>query len=150
MHELGLAEGLLAVTLDIAGARPVQRVQVRVGALQRVVPDSLEFGFRLVAEGTPAATAVLEIVEVPARVRCRECGEESAVDGALLLCAACSSSQLEVLSGDEVLVDEVELADSPAEVIRRPGSRVEEPPHEHDHGHEHVHAHAHPTQAEPR
>ena len=64
MHELGIAEGILAVVDDIAAGRPVTRVVVRVGDDQRVVADSLEFGFSLLAEGTACADARLECVRV--------------------------------------------------------------------------------------
>jgi hydrogenase nickel incorporation protein HypA/HybF len=135
VHELGLAEGILAVTLGIAGERKVRRVTVRVGALQRVVPDSLEFGFRLLAEGTPAADARLDVVPVRARLRCAACGTESDMSGGVFGCPSCGSPEVIALSGEEILVDEVELGGDHPEVIRRPGLTVTEPPHEHDHDH---------------
>jgi hydrogenase nickel incorporation protein HypA/HybF len=61
MHEMGLAEGILAVALDVAGAERIERVRVRVGELQRVTPDSLRFCFELAAQDTPAAHAVLDV-----------------------------------------------------------------------------------------
>lgn len=132
MHELGLAEGILALTLDIAGEREVRRVTVRVGDLQRVVPDSLEFGFRMLAEGTPAALAELDVVRVAARVRCARCGEESEMASGVVACASCGSPEVIIFSGDEILVDEVEVGGDHIEVIRRPGAEVFEAPHVHD------------------
>ena len=64
MHELGLAEGILAVAMDLAGERTVSRVTVRIGDEQCIVADSLEFGFRLLAEDTVCAQAALECVPV--------------------------------------------------------------------------------------
>lgn len=61
MHELGLAEGILAVVLDVAARERVERVRVSVGELQRVVPDSLRFCFELAAEDTLASNAVLDV-----------------------------------------------------------------------------------------
>lgn len=61
MHELGLAEGILAVVLDVAERERVERVRVSVGALQRVVPDSLRFCFELAAQDTLASKAVLDV-----------------------------------------------------------------------------------------
>jgi hydrogenase nickel incorporation protein HypA/HybF len=133
MHELGLAEGILGVTLDIAGRREVRRITVRVGVLQRVVPDSLEFGFRLLAEGTPAAHARLDVVPVGALLQCRGCGEQREMAGGIFACPACGSPEVTALSGEEILVDEVELEGEVPEVIRRPGLTVTERPHEHDH-----------------
>ena len=65
MHELGLAEGILTVAIDMAGDRPVTRIVVRIGDEQRIVPDSLEFGFQLLAEGTVCEGASLRCVAVP-------------------------------------------------------------------------------------
>ena len=65
MHELGLAEGILTIATDMAGERPVTRIVVRIGEEQRIVPDSLEFGFQLLAEGTVCEGASLRCVVVP-------------------------------------------------------------------------------------
>jgi hypothetical protein len=64
MHELGLAEGILTVATDMAGERSVTRIVVRIGDEQRIVPDSLEFGFQLLAEGTVCEGASLECVAI--------------------------------------------------------------------------------------
>ena len=71
MHEMALAEGILGVALDVGEGRPVKRIQLRIGALQHVTPDSLRFCFQLVAENTPAASAVLDLEPLP------ETGEEA-------------------------------------------------------------------------
>jgi urease beta subunit len=65
MHEMGLAHAILAVTVDIAGDRPVTRVAVSVGEHQAVSADSLEFSFQLLCEGTIAAGATLGVRTVP-------------------------------------------------------------------------------------
>ncbi|HEY7495474.1 MAG TPA: hydrogenase maturation nickel metallochaperone HypA [Candidatus Tectomicrobia bacterium] len=118
MHELALAEGILAVVLDAADAQRVRRVCLRVGKLLLVVPDSLQFSFQLVADGTPAAAAVLEMEEVPARWRCKQCSAESESDLQPLQCQGCGASEVEVVAGGELLVDAVEL--QTGVTIRRP------------------------------
>jgi len=62
---MGLAEGILAVCLHIAGDRPVLRVAVSVGEQQAVSADSLGFSFGLIADGTAASGAPLEVRMVP-------------------------------------------------------------------------------------
>jgi len=109
MHEMPLAEGILEVALQAAGDRPVRRVRVRAGALQRVVPDSLQFCFELVAAGTPAADAHLLIELVPARLRCRRCNTETEQVSPPFLCGACGDPDVEYVSGEELMVDGVEL-----------------------------------------
>ena len=109
MHELALAEGILAVALDAAEEQPVQRISLRVGTLQRVVPDSLQFSFQLLAEHTPAAGALLEIKHIPARVRCTRCGARGRLEISLFRCRSCGASEIQIMSGEELLVDAVEL-----------------------------------------
>jgi hypothetical protein len=65
MHELGLAEGIMTVAIDMAGERTVNRIVVRIGEEQRVAPDSLAFGFQLLAEGTNCEGAALQCLAVP-------------------------------------------------------------------------------------
>ncbi|HZU15696.1 MAG TPA: hydrogenase maturation nickel metallochaperone HypA [Candidatus Dormibacteraeota bacterium] len=108
MHEIGLCEGVLGVVLEAADGRAVRRVRVRVGRLLRVWPESFEQAWRLVGEATPAGAAAVELDEVPARIRCRGCGHE-AEPGDLPLCPGCGSSDVEVVAGDELIVEEVEL-----------------------------------------
>lgn len=106
-----MAEGILAVVLDVAEGQTVQRVQLRVGKLHLVVPDSLRFCFELAAQETPAAGARLEMAEVPARVRCHECWAESETGAPPFHCGACGTFDVELVAGEELLVDAVELED---------------------------------------
>ena len=64
MHEMGLAQGIVAVVEDVAGDRGVERISVRVGSALAVVGDSLAFNFDLVTEGTPLEPAVLDVAHV--------------------------------------------------------------------------------------
>jgi hydrogenase nickel incorporation protein HypA/HybF len=108
MHEMPLAEAILEVALGVADGRAIRQVRVRAGALQRVVPDSLQFCFELVAAETPAAEARLLVEIVPARLRCRRCDRETDQLAPPFLCGACGDPDVEYVSGDELLVDGVE------------------------------------------
>jgi len=109
MHEMALAQGILAVVLDAAEDEPVRRVRVRVGALQQIVPDSLQFSFQLLSEGTPAFGGALEIKPVSARIRCKTCGAKSILKASLFRCKYCRADNVEIVTGNELLVDAVEL-----------------------------------------
>lgn len=118
MHELALCEGVLSVALEASGGRPVKRVRVRVGQLQRVLPESWEMCWRMAAMDSPAASAISELVEAPARVRCRSCGAEGPPSPPLE-CAECGSPAIAILAGEELVVEEVELEDGL--VLANPG-----------------------------
>jgi hydrogenase nickel incorporation protein HypA/HybF len=109
MHELSIAEAIADVATRHAHGRRVVRVEVKVGHLRQVVPDSLHFAFELVAQGTALDGAELAITHIPAAGRCRACGAKSAMEGFPLCCARCGGLDMEVLAGEELLVDALEL-----------------------------------------
>ncbi len=109
MHELSLAESVVRIATVHAAGRAVVKVELKVGHLRQVVPSALEFAFELVAQGTPVEGAELVLEEVPAAGRCRRCGAESELPGFPLACAACGGLDLELLRGEELLVDALEL-----------------------------------------
>ena len=85
---------------------------MKVGYLRQVVPSSLTFGFELLAEGTPVEGAELEIEQIPAEGRCHECGLEAQLDGFPLSCPGCGGFQLEILKGEELIVESLELEEA--------------------------------------
>jgi len=116
MHELAIAESVVQIAAEHARGRRVTAVQVAAGHLRQIVPDALAFAFELVALGTPVEGARLELREVPARVRCRACGAETTQDGFPLACRACGGFDVEVIAGEELLVEELEI-EAEAEVM---------------------------------
>jgi hydrogenase nickel incorporation protein HypA/HybF len=112
MHELSIAQAIVAVADRHAAGRSVYAVDVKVGHLRQVVPSALEFAFELLAHGTELEGAQMVIEEVPAAGRCRRCGVESELPGFPLACAACGGLDLELLRGDELLVDALELEEA--------------------------------------
>lgn len=109
MHELSIAEAILDVAARHAAGRRVLKIEVRVGHLRQVVPDSLDFAFSLVSQGTALDGAALEITHVPAAGRCRDCDARSVMEGFPLCCARCGGLDVEMLAGEELLVDALEL-----------------------------------------
>ena len=109
MHELAIADSVLRIVCAHAGERKVTAVELRVGHLRQVVPDALEFSFTLVAEGTVADGAALRMTEVPAGGVCRACGTDGALGDFPLSCSRCGGLDVEVLRGEELCVDALEL-----------------------------------------
>lgn len=109
MHELAIAQGVLAITERHAAGRRVTKVELKVGHLRQVVPSALSFAFELSAVGTAAEGAVLELEEVPAAGWCRTCEARTDLPELPLLCRVCGSSEVEVTQGEELLVDSLEL-----------------------------------------
>ena len=114
MHELSIATAVLGTALKHAEGRQVTVVGVRVGGLRQVVSDSLRFYFDIVAAGGPCDGARLELEEVRPRLHCSACGHEWEPLWPEFRCQMCTAGAVEVLSGEELLVDYIEVEESQA------------------------------------
>ncbi len=109
MHELSLCEAIADSATRHADGRGVNRVSVRIGHLRQVVPDALQLAWEVLTAGTALEGAELDIDHVPATIRCGACGQESELAAPVMLCPACGSADVAVLTGDELLVVSLEL-----------------------------------------
>lgn len=62
MHELGITRNIVAIAHEAARGRRIVRITLEVGALAGVEPRAIAFCFDVVAQGTTAEGAVLDIV----------------------------------------------------------------------------------------
>lgn len=109
MHELAITQEVVALVSERTGGAKVRRVVLRIGKLSAVLPDAVQFCFEVCCEGTPLEGAALEIVETPGTARCRACGATVTLDRPYGMCT-CGAFDLEWLTGEELLIQEVELA----------------------------------------
>lgn len=112
MHELAVCQGLMNQVEQIAqreSAERITRILLNIGPLSGVEPQLLAEAFPIAAAGTVAEDAELVIDQLPIRVRCLTCGEESDASANRLLCGACGDYRTQLLSGDEMLLVSVEL-----------------------------------------
>lgn len=112
MHELSVCMSLLDQVRIIAnerGAGKVTRIELRVGPLSGVEPDLLRQAYPLAAAGSIAADAELVIENADIVVSCSQCGAESDAKPNRLLCASCGDFRTNVISGDEMILQRVEL-----------------------------------------
>jgi hydrogenase nickel incorporation protein HypA/HybF len=112
MHELSIATALVAIAERHAAGRRVSRVDVRVGHLRQVVPSALEFAFELVTNGTSLQGAELVIDPVPVVVRCETCAAQTEQEAFPFACTACGAWDVEVVQGEELLVDSIDLEET--------------------------------------
>ena len=111
MHELSIADAIVQIALRHADGRRVHTVEVSIGWLRQVVPTSLEFAFELLSEGTPLEGAQLDLHEIAPCGRCRACAGETVMSEFPLQCGHCGGFDLELLTGEELQVDALELED---------------------------------------
>ena len=115
MHEMGIAMQIIEIaTASIPpdeGAVKVARVNLKVGKLAAVVADSLRFCFEIAAKETPLEGAELGIEEIPVVARCKACHSEWTIEGPAFSCQQCGSGKIDVLSGRELNIESIEIAD---------------------------------------
>ncbi len=114
MHELSVCYALLDEVERIAmerGACRVSGIVIKMGPLCGVEPEFLLRAYPLAAAATIAAGARLVLEQVDIIVRCSECGAESSVSPNRLLCASCGDFRTNVICGDELILQRIELED---------------------------------------
>ena len=112
MHELAVAQALVEqvnAVIDQHGAALASQIRVRIGPLAGVVPELLASAFPLAAAGSRMEHAELEFAHAPIQVRCQTCGLDTEAAMNRLICGACGDWHTQVISGDELLLESVEL-----------------------------------------
>jgi hydrogenase nickel incorporation protein HypA/HybF len=113
VHELSLSSAIVNTVVKHAAGRRVSVVNLRVGALRQVVPDTLEFYFGFVARDTVCEGARLEQELIPAHLRCDGCESEWAIDVPVFTCPRCGPrAGVEIASGDEFEVESIEVEEA--------------------------------------
>ena len=82
---------------------------LRIGVLSGVVPDLFASAFEMYKKGTIAESARLEIVPVPVKLRCPDCGGEAVREDTDFSCAGCGSRRVEIVEGRDLIVETIEL-----------------------------------------
>jgi len=112
MHELPVTEQLLNIVLEHANqadAERVLKINVVIGDLTHFNGESIQFYLDILSKGTKAERASLLISRVPARVRCKSCGNEFTPKETDWVCPRCSGFIDEVISGRECYVESIEV-----------------------------------------
>ena len=113
MHELSIVEALLGQVeeqLDRAGeSGRVTRLSLIVGRLSGVNCDSIRFAFELLAPGTVLEAAELAISQPRAECVCEDCGATSQIDRILAQCPSCTSHDITIRGGTELILQTIDL-----------------------------------------
>ena len=112
MHEISLCEGIRGVIEENARRHAFQRVKrvwLEIGALSCATPEAMRFAFAAVMRGSPAEQARLEIIEVPGRAWCEQCGRNVSISEYYDPCPGCGGFALRVTAGEELRVKRLEV-----------------------------------------
>jgi hydrogenase nickel incorporation protein HypA/HybF len=110
MHELTLAESVIGIVESVARksrASKVLRVNLAIGALAHIEPETLQYCCALVARDTLAEGASFEIERTPGRAWCGVCLQEHELSTPGTPCPTCGGYQLTITGGDEMQVMDI-------------------------------------------
>ena len=108
-HEIGISQDILKKALELAGQKGLARItklKVVIGEFYLPNEGQILHSFGHVSKGTLAEGAKLELKVSPIRGKCSSCGAE--LKDAALKCGNCGKSEIEIVSGKELLVEIVE------------------------------------------
>ena len=112
MHELSTCKSLIQQTQKAIAdysACKIKSITVLIGELARVDVDELIELFPLASKGTIAENAELIVKREPAIFSCNDCHLTSHSDGCHFICSHCQSHQLTLISGVDMILDNIEL-----------------------------------------
>lgn len=115
MHELALSSAIVNAVAKHAGGQRVAVVNLRVGRLRQVLPDTLAFYFEFAARDSVCEGARLVQEVIDPRLRCNRCGREWEIEIPAFRCPACGGSDVEIACGDEFVVESIEVQSGEAE-----------------------------------
>jgi hydrogenase nickel incorporation protein HypA/HybF len=107
MHEFAIAVDIVDIAVSAArqeGATRVKEVEIEIGQLSGVVMEALEFSLEAAVKGTLLEHARRNLVTVPGRARCTQCGREYDTDTLYQACPACQAMAPEIIQGRELRV----------------------------------------------
>lgn len=110
MHELGVLSAMVKTIEEIVekeGLTKVQKLVLEVGELSGIIPSYMEACWPAAVYKTFMEDTVLEMETIPGIVRCRECGKEFNATAHDFACPHCHGHNMEILSGNDVLIREL-------------------------------------------
>ena len=112
MHELPVTQGLLATALRAAEAQNATRItdlHLLIGQLSSIIDDSVQFYWDIISRGTVAEGATLHFQRVTMTLFCFDCGQTCQPTPGTLCCSRCGGHQVEVVGGDELRLEAINI-----------------------------------------
>jgi len=112
MHELAITQSMVDLVLEEAGkadASKIEKINLVIGEMSGYVEESVQFYFDFFTKGTIAEGAFLFFTMVPCQARCRDCSETFEPKELDWTCPHCQGSRLEIIAGNELRVESIEV-----------------------------------------
>ena len=114
MHEMMVAQSILSTIRHEAakvGAKPI-RAKISCGQLNPINDEALNFAFEAAAKGTECEGMKIEVVHIPLKSTCKNCGNESDFDIYSSGCGKCQSTDFTIGSDAPLMLEQIELEGS--------------------------------------
>lgn len=119
MHEISVCCAVAETVRRHASGRRVVAVNVEIGQLRQIVPETMTFCWGHVVDGTELQGARLVVDYIPMRVTCRSCGTSAEMTRPVLVCEGCGGADVTVLGGDEFAIVSIDVDDPTSSRPRR-------------------------------
>jgi len=113
MHELGVLNSMVHTIENIIKEQHLTKVHklvIEVGELSGIVPRYLEQCFPAATYKTFMEETQLELIIIPGIVKCRSCGRVFNAIYSDLSCPNCSSLDMEILEGNDIIIKKIECS----------------------------------------
>lgn len=115
MHELAVTKSILKLALDHAaqnGGAEILSIRLAIGEMRNLEEEWIQRYFDYISKGTIAEKAHIKVRKIPVAFLCKECGKQFTAnlhEDKKLLCSHCGSFKYDLLTGRELLVEQLEV-----------------------------------------
>ena len=112
MHEMTIARQIVGIVEETLSTHPntiCTTVHIKIGEMRAIIPESLNFAYQAIIQGTRLSQSKLVITSVPVMARCHSCQKQMHIRDFEFLCSACHSQDLEIMEGRELHVEKLEV-----------------------------------------
>jgi hydrogenase nickel incorporation protein HypA/HybF len=112
MHELSITESLLNTATEYAQknkAKKVIALNLVIGDLSGIFDESIQFYWEMISEKSICEKSILNFDKRKAIMKCLACENEFPLNGELVPCPKCASMNLKVVTGNEFLLESIEI-----------------------------------------
>ena len=115
MHELSIAQNIIEIVKDNAEklhATKVSEVELDIGTISGVIPETLEFALDIAVKNTILEGAKIKMNIFQAKAKCLSCEKDFDVDDIYTMCPHCGSLQFDIIQGKELKVRSIKIEDN--------------------------------------
>jgi hydrogenase nickel incorporation protein HypA/HybF len=109
---MSIVQGLIAIVkkeMDKSGAARLRSVRVKIGEMSGILPDALNTAFEILTAGNEMNGAELNMDIAPLMGYCRKCNKEFKIIDYRFSCPDCGESEIDIVSGREMSIIEIEV-----------------------------------------